>query len=75
MNKVYCKKCRFLEINPMYTGIVGIISNNQTGFICNSPDAFWYEDIDNWYSSNVHQIRDGNPVDINKDNNCSWFEE
>jgi hypothetical protein len=63
-NKVYCKECKFLEVT--YSNI---------GFICNNPDAFWYEYIDNWYSSNVHQIRDGNPVDINKDNNCSWFEE
>jgi hypothetical protein len=59
--KVYCKDCKFLT-NHNYDGMQGECSFEENVIIQHS----WYKQI--------FVYRD-NPSNLNKNNDCSWFEK
>ena len=61
--KVYCKSCKYFCFD--YSGTA----------LCFHPNAKQgISIVDNWYNKEEKEIR-LHPSDINKNNNCKWYEK
>lgn len=62
---IYCINCKYIDDSAC----------NKTYSLCYSPNNFKEEIINTWYKEVKNEIFLNTPANINKNNNCKWFEE
>ena len=67
---VYCKDCKCVEILNANTLIGGC-----PPCVCNYPDNLTIISEDRWYSRVEVITHKQNPSDINKNNDCKWYDK
>jgi len=61
--KVYCSNCKYLRWSVIYD------------YDCVHPDNKEKHSVDLWLHKKVNYTSLSHPKDINKNNDCKWFEE
>lgn len=68
--KVYCKSCKCIEIVNANTVFGGCPPCK-----CNHPDNITIISEDKWYSRIEEKTHKQSPADINKNNDCKWYDK
>lgn len=71
--KVYCQNCRFIsQINNCTLGVPKV--GKPQHMVCFSPKNLISKSHDTWFQ-NVKDVKHKqNPCEINKNNDCKWYE-
>ena len=72
--KVYCSECKYFrsEINEEYIGETRV---NMPDFKCGHDKNTQESKTSDWYSETITVEYLTYPNEINKDNNCKWYEK
>ena len=72
--KVYCQQCKY--IRQLSGNSVGCPRMGEPpNMVCDAPENMIKDNFDTWYQ-NVKDVRHQDfPKDINKNNDCRWFNE
>lgn len=65
-NEIYCSKCKYIfryEINGLFIS-----------YDCKHPNNITEIEENNWYHKYTSEIYKNIPENINKNNDCKWYE-